>query len=295
MKLLKMTVLGLLLLCMTAVGANADTYGNWEYTLTAEGATITGYTGSDTDITTPQVLGGKTVTIIGKAAFKHNDKVKRIVISDGVEKIEGEAFESSIIEEIILPDTLNSIGISAFWATRRLKSIVLPNSVGEIGEQALKLSGISSITLPSGLKSMPDHMLACCESLEFIEIPASVKQIGQLTFYGCTKLKEVVLPNGVETIGFEAFEKCENLEKIVIPESVTAINATAFNDCEKIVAYVYEDSYAHQWCIKNNIAFVLQNVINSMPKTGDHSQLALWCMVFAFAAFACRTMKRRTV
>ena len=317
MKIRKLSAVLLMMASILLSVAYAETEGDWTYTLSAEGAVIMGYTGTDKEIQTPKVLGGKPVIAIGEAAFEKVETIRRIVVSEGVERIEKDAFTSAHIEEIILPETLKSIGSSALWATR-IKNIVIPDGVVEIGDQALKWSDIRSVALPKGIEKIPGHMFSLCEYLSDVSIPDNVKIIDQLAFYGCKMLTEIELPEGVEKISFEAFEKCSALERIVIPASVTQIDATAFRDCQKLVAYVYEDSYAHRWCIDNHVSYVLigvpgqkpegvlpeaapdkaepdRSVLNNLPKTGDSGYFSFWFAAFVFAALAGCMLKRRTV
>lgn len=94
---------------------------------------------------------------------------------------------------------------------------------------------------------------------EFDNLPTAV--IGDGTFRHCKNVKEIAIQNGITTIGESCFEGCESLEKITIPETVTEIGAFAFSNCnENLTIYCYEDSYALQYAIDNNINYVVLDI-----------------------------------
>lgn len=94
---------------------------------------------------------------------------------------------------------------------------------------------------------------------EFDNLPTAV--IGDGTFRDCKNVKEIAIQNGITTIGEACFEGCESLEKITIPETVTEIGAYAFSNCnENLTIYCYEDSYALQYAIDNNISYVVLDI-----------------------------------
>ena len=74
-----------------------------------------------------------------KELIYHNSssKIKKMIISDGVEKIGRSAFFDCIhLEEIILPKTIKIIERSAFAGCKNLKMINMPRSIENIGDWA---------------------------------------------------------------------------------------------------------------------------------------------------------------
>ena len=81
-------------------GADPPTYEGFTYTVSDNKITITGYTGSEVDITIPSEIEGKPVTRIGNSAFKDKN-IENVVISGNVTDIESSAFYGSgLISEI---------------------------------------------------------------------------------------------------------------------------------------------------------------------------------------------------
>ena len=69
----------------------------------------------------------------------------------------------------------------------------------------------------------------------------------------------ISIPEHITTIGKSAFKNCTNLKNIIIPKSVTYISQEAFYNCSNITIHGYDNSYAQEYTIKNNIPFISIN------------------------------------
>ena len=69
----------------------------------------------------------------------------------------------------------------------------------------------------------------------------------------CLNIQHVILPEGIGTIGKHAFYKCYNMKSIVLPTSLLRIEESAFEDCDDLTLIVYDDSYAHDFCLSHNL------------------------------------------
>ncbi|MCD8232736.1 MAG: leucine-rich repeat domain-containing protein, partial [Clostridiales bacterium] len=90
--------------------------------------------------------------------------------------------------------------------------------------------------------------------------------IGGAVFKNCTSLREITLPDGLLSISGNAFRFCKNLH-VYIPESVTSIDAATFSSTTDVTLYVYENSYAHQWAVSNEMNFVIVTAGNEDDTT----------------------------
>ena len=116
------------------------------------------------------VFTGNKLKVIGSMAFRKTTSLKSIVIPEGVEMIEESAFNSSGLEKVTLPSTLNIIGEYAFchcplkevslskglteirkgaFEDTDLTSVKIPDTVRKIGIFAFKDTGIKKYTLPN--------------------------------------------------------------------------------------------------------------------------------------------------
>ena len=106
-------------------------------------------------------------------------------IPEGVEVIDRNAFESSKLKKISLPDSLSSICQEAFSYCEALERISIPNNVTFIGMDAFSnCKSLKSVTIPDGVTTLEGPLFAGCKSLTEIVIPKSVKTINN-AFYKC--------------------------------------------------------------------------------------------------------------
>ena len=136
--------------------------------------------------------------------YEFHDKVKKVVVSEGITHIGACAFYSCpITDGVTLPSTLKSFGDYAFCSTS-FKSIDIPDRVTDLGIGTFSENN----------------------QLTKVVIPESVTTIN-CAFYKCTKLATVILPETLTTIEESSFLCCTSLKNITIPESVATIGARA--------------------------------------------------------------------
>ena len=172
----------------------ASTADGFNYDANADGTvTITGYSGTDTDVVIPSEIAGAPVTIIGYGAFDQNNSITSVTIPDTVTSIGEIAFNCCYsLGEITIPDTVTSIGDNAFNSCYHLKKVTIPDSVTSIGKSAFECcDGLTEITIPDFVTSISDSTFYCCENLKSIIIPDSVTRIGNRAFHECTSLENV--------------------------------------------------------------------------------------------------------
>ena len=97
----------------TSEDTEAD-IATFSYTLDGDQATITGYSGDATRLTLPSMIDGYSVVAIADDAFA-SSKLTSVIIPDGITKIGWFAFsECSSLTAITIPESVTSIGYSAF-------------------------------------------------------------------------------------------------------------------------------------------------------------------------------------
>lgn len=138
--------------------------------------------------------------------YEFKDKIKSIVLADGVTSIGSQAFkEMPLLESVAMPASLTSISPLVFARCPKLKGIELPEGITSIGHATFE----------------------DCTSLEQIYIPDGVEVIESGIFAGCTSLTQLHLPNTVSYIGAYAFYRCVNLKQLSIPNTVRQFTASA--------------------------------------------------------------------
>lgn len=170
--------------------------------------------------------------IIGEYAFTHFDKLKKVILPEGLEEIQNGAFYGcSSLSEVDGLETVKNIEDNVFIGTEfqknqkviiangRLKKchvmhekkFIVPMDVTEIESDAFRLGYTNEV-----------------DKLEEVVIPDTVTKIGSGAFWGRTALKKVHLPANLKKIEANVFEDCSLLESIHIPKGVKEIDLEAF-------------------------------------------------------------------
>ena len=199
-----------------------------------------------------------------KAWFIGDNTITKVVIPEGVEKINSYAFANlTALEEIVFPSTLEAIDYGAFYNCTSLKKITFSgeNNLKIINQNAFEncdLRGtlaldaicvisdyafagnrnLSGIVLADTLQSVGQYAFAGCEKLANADIKADKVKYGSYAFTGCETLKEfrinsAVLPEGM-------FYQCKAMETVTIGPEVNDIGAFAFRET-KISSFVVEN------------------------------------------------------
>lgn len=251
---------------------------------------ITAYYGSDKNIVIPDKIKGRTVKGIASRTFEYNVKLQTVALPEtakkisgkafsgclslisvtgaGVEQIDSNAFEDSMIQTVDCPN-LKKIGKSAFLNCLRLTDVssqkvesiddkAFKNTISltemncenltSIGSNAFESSAITSITAPK-VTSVGTNAFADCYDLE----SASFSQLTNLPlgmFKNCTSLKSLSAPllttvganafrnvaiekyfgRYVENVGNYAFADNPYLASVILP-AATSSGTNAFLNC----------------------------------------------------------------
>jgi hypothetical protein len=108
-----------------------------------ESVTITGYSGTETELTIPDTLGGLPATAIGDAPSSIRGPFRNltsVVLPETLEYIGDWAFRGARLPEVNLPESLIHIGEEAF-ATTQAVTVTIPRNVEFIGLRAFVASG----------------------------------------------------------------------------------------------------------------------------------------------------------
>lgn len=247
-----------------AVLSTGNKSGNFTYSVLSDNtAQITGYSGSDLDLTIPAELDGHTVSSIGYEAFYRKKTLGTVNIPDDVTTIKTNAFrECTALKSIHLPAGLTTIEAGAFTSCSSLESVQIPDTVEAFGANAFGYctsltevnypkkwryvwtssyigspfegcTKLTSITVPEGVTAIPNYAFYY-SSIQRISLPSTLTTIGSEAFRGANLLQTVNIPNGVTTIKTNAFRECTGLIRIVLPVAIERINDSAFAGCTKL-------------------------------------------------------------
>jgi len=220
-----------------------------------DGVKIIKYFGYETEIRIPPRIQNYPVTNIGANAFK-SSRLTSVVIPNSVTSIGDYAFcDCTSLANINISNSVTSIGAYVFKGCIKLTSIIIPNSVTSIGDYAFcDCTSLVSINIPNSVTSISDYTFYDCTSLVSINIPNRVNSIGSYAFYDCTSLVSINIPNSVTSIGNYAFCYCTSLTSINIPNRFTSISDYTFYDCTSLASVNIPNSvnsigsYAFNYC-----------------------------------------------
>lgn len=190
---------------------------------------------------------------------------------------------SSLIKNLVIPNSVKSISNYAFYNCDSLYSVAFPDELTNIGDNAFNgCTRITSIILPSKLTSIGASAFAGCKGLQSVSIPENVETIGQNAFTNCEQLSSVILNcnqfvsqdrpststwgsnyismkdifgkqvvsytigNGVTQLGKYVFANCENMKNLYIAGSLNTIKESAFKGCVGLEKVIVSDIAA--WC-----------------------------------------------
>lgn len=144
---------------------------------------------------------------IGKKAFSQNERLHQVVMPYTLLEIGDYAFEGCHnLRRITLTERLERIGEGAFKDTG-LKTIVFPKSLYYIGADTFAgCTEMDKIKIPANIDRISDGMFEGCTQLKKIEFSESLLEIGERAFKGCSSMDIITIPDSVKKIGDTAFD-----------------------------------------------------------------------------------------
>ena len=255
-----------------------------QYTLSSNGMyySISGYSGTESDVIIGKTYNSKPVREISSSAFKNNTEITSIKIPDSVTSIGDYAFDNcSSLTSITIPDSVTSIGEGVFADCSSLTSVTIGNSVTSIGEGAFEnCSSLTSVTIGNSVSSIDDDAFFNCSSLTSIKVGENnqsyktidgnlyTKDGATLIQYAIGKTEtSFVIPDSVTSIGNYAFSDCSSLTSINVGENNQSYKAIDGN------LYTKDGATLIQYAIgKTETSFVIPDSVTSIG-----SYAFAWC------------------
>ena len=152
----------------------------------------------------------------------------------------------NLIDLDISEVNITALPARAFYESTNVENLILPNTLTTIGASMFSESALKSVIIPNGVTTIERNAFEACKALTSIEIPASVETIGPWAFRDCSSLKTVTFgkDSRLKKIGTSeyggSFMRCTALTSIEIPANVETIEATAFYACTSLKIVTFE-------------------------------------------------------
>lgn len=198
------------------------------------------------------------VSVIGSSAFRSCSLFNPAKLSPDLKTLEQDAFSSSGITEVFVPEGIKNIESDVFSNCSRLRKVTLPNTITSIGYRSF----------------------GNCSNLVDINLPEGIASIDGYAFYGCKKLTELVLPSTLQSIGNNVLSGCSSLSsvkcKAIVPPATngTFTSDVDLNHCTLYIAPFTIDAYraAQDWddfYIMKPLNEPVKNIYIRRPMTFD--------------------------
>ncbi len=120
-----------------------------------KGYTVIKYTGKAETVVIPAKYQGQPVTAIGAEAFAYRTELKRLLLPEGIERIEMGAFLGcSALESVELPQSCTYIENGAFILCDKIQSVKLPGRIQKLGAAAFSNEVMQTLEIPAGCELM---------------------------------------------------------------------------------------------------------------------------------------------
>lgn len=244
--------------------ARADDGLQYELSSDGESVAVTGYTGNGPEVTIPDTMWNRPVTVIRKGAFTSNEKIQEIHFGKNVKIIEEYSCNRmKNLASLRIPGNVIKIGMSAFCECRNLRELAFEEGMsvltlvcysftdcpklreinfgtrpikgvsrdGIMGGTGNLFSGsaISEITIPATVDI--SEMFSALEGCDYLrKVTIDAKSIKSYTFSNGGSLEEVIL-RGTVTIEKSVFSRCTSLTAVTFPDTLQTIGEGAFDGC----------------------------------------------------------------
>ena len=202
-------------------------------------------------------------------------------IPDNVTRIRSNAFCTSSLEYVVIPEGIDEIPYATFEGSSKLRRIDIPEGVTKIEYNAFRdCTNLSSITIPSSVTDIDSGVFAGCTSLTSITVSPENKKytsvdgvlfskdMSDLIMFPCGYTGNYAIPETVKTIEDDAFNGCKGLTSITIPNSVTKAEGSVFEGCIGLKEVVIPGSIGKIYSTFRNCAnletVIIRNGINKI-------------------------------
>ena len=214
-----------------------------QYSLSSDGTyySVSGYTGTLTDVVIGKRYNNKPVTAISRDAFENNTNIVSIKLSSTITSIGGSAFYNCY--KLIEVYNKSSLKITAGSSSNGYVAYYAKNVYTNEGGSKLTTDENGYVIYTDGDEKI---LVAYLGTNTELALPSYITEIYQYAFYGCAGLTSMTLPDSVTSIGSSAFSNCSRLTTVnwnaTECTSAGSLNHSIFGGCSKLATVNIGDS-----------------------------------------------------
>ncbi len=182
-------------------------------------------------------------TIAARAFYECGDITQINFGTAQLTSVGDEAFRSTGLTSIELPDSVQTIGGMAFINAEQLTSFRVPQNLVSFDTSALGLDYLTTLTASEGGRYKVDRNAAL--------LLTEGEEATLIYFLRTSSVTDYTVPAGTTQIGENAFDG-SSIEKVTIPASVTHIARNAFRNCYDLTTVTFNQDEGEQLVIGKN-------------------------------------------
>lgn len=160
---------------------------------------------------------------INRRSLGEGTSLTKVELNEGLQKINGGAFDYHRLTELTIPDSVTEIGPEAFSGNNITRLKLSPN-IKSIDILAFAGNKLTSLEIPEGVRTI-DEMAFHKNQLSNLKLPNSLVEVGRGAFAG-NKIESVSLP-GTTKVGDYAFI-CNSINSVNFSSKLKSIGRGAF-------------------------------------------------------------------
>ncbi len=207
---------------------------------------VVGYTDKTTvtELTVPDEIDGKKVTVIEDFGLCNAESLQKIVIGKNVREIGSWALTNNqhLKEFVVDPENKcfkSDNGVLFSWDGTVLIAYPCGKDVEFDHLGNIKTDGdgnpmTADYAIPDGVEKIASKAFYKCYYVNVTAFPSTIREIGEKAFHKCYALKDFTMPAAIEIIGKDAFAYDEGLTSLEIGENIKEIGEYAFFYCKNL-------------------------------------------------------------
>ena len=202
------------------------------------------------------IIAGADFEIEGTTLVKYKGPGGKVTVPEGVTVLGTEAFDSSEVTKVILPESLEKIEHHCFFGCKELKEITIPAGVTSISEgqvfayndklQTIRVAeGNSNYVSKDGVLFTADMKTLLYypngKVANTYSIPEGTERLGDTAFSGPDHLEIVMIPSTLRGIEQSSqFDSCVNLHTIIVAKGnkdYYTFNDALYSNSNELITY----------------------------------------------------------